>query len=175
MQLRPDIILTSTIKSLSDVVAPAVDPHNKLAQEQIQIAIGLLRMLAQRLPLEFRFDCDELKRLLGFAAGLQRYADDAVTRAPLAELAIAADVGAEILRRAQADPRAVRDAVLRLRASSGAAVDVLYREVSPPAKGEVKSLVLSHAAEQLLRDRAWVSAQGWEPHPAAVPPIEELL
>ncbi|MBI2799322.1 MAG: hypothetical protein HYX63_03385 [Gammaproteobacteria bacterium] len=175
MQLRPDIILTSTIKSLSDVVAPAVDPHNKLAQEQIQIAIGLLRMLARRLPLEFRFDCDELKRLLGFAADLQRHANDAATCAPLADLALAANEGAEILRRAQADPRDVQNAVQRLRASSGTAVDVLYREESPIAKAAVKTLVLAHAAEQLLRDRAWVSAQGWEPHPEAVPPLEDLL
>lgn len=35
--------------------------------------------------------------------------------------------------------------------------------------------VLVMSGEQLLRDRAWVSPQGWEPTPESVPPILHLL
>ena len=39
----------------------------------------------------------------------------------------------------------------------------------------MKKATLAMSREQLLRERAWVITQGWEPDPKAVPPIEELL
>jgi len=172
MQLRPEIQLRASIKSLTDVVLPAVDANNKLAVEQLQLAIGLLSMMEQRLPLEFKFDCDELRRLVGFADELKHYAADSDA---LVELSAAAGAGADVLERAQASPAEVLNAVRRLRASGGTLAATAYRAGSPDNRAAIMKTVLAMSGEQLLRDRAWVSLQGWEPHPEAIPPIAELL
>ncbi len=172
MQLRPDIAIHAIVKSLTDAVLPAVDPNNKLAVEQLQLSIGLLSMIEQRLPLEFRFDCDELRRLLDFADELKKHGAGS---AALAEFSAAAEAGADVLRRAQAGPDQVLAAVRRLRATGAALAAAAYRDGSPGQRTAVMKTVLSMSEEQLLRDRAWVSPQGWEPLPEAVPPIAELL
>jgi len=172
VQLQPEIILVSTIKSLRDVVAPAVDPTNKLAQEQVQVAIGLLSLLAQRLPHQFRFACDELQRLLEFANSLQTLTTDANNATTLSEtIALSADV----MRRAQAEPHELETAIRALREITSTSVDATYRTASSDEKSQVKKLVLDYSAEQLKRDRAWVIAQGWEEHPENLASIETLL
>jgi hypothetical protein len=172
MQLDAEIILSATIKSLRDVVAPAVDTHNKLAQEQIQVAIGLLSLLAQRLPQQFCFACDELQRLLQFSDAL-----DALPRvsSDASDLSSARTYGADVLQRAQADPSELQTAIKTLRAATSTAVDTLYKGANAEIKDRLKTLVLEHSAEQLARDRAWVIAQGWEAHPETLTPIETLL
>ena len=70
MQMRPQIQLQAVIKALGDVVLPAIDPDNRLALEQGKLAIGLLTLLAQQLPVQFAFDCDELTRLIATSGEL---------------------------------------------------------------------------------------------------------
>lgn len=176
MQLRPDIALRSMIKSLTDVVLPAVDPGNRLAVEQLQVAIGLMAMMEQRLPLAFSFDCDELRRLLAFAEALAGDVGEAPAAVrELHALATAAQSGAEVLDRAKADPAEVLAAIRSLREASGTVVTAAYRGGDEACKAALMQRVLAMSKEQLLRDRAWVSSQGWEPHPEEVPPIVELL
>ena len=177
MQLRPDVPLRASIRALTEVVLPAVDPNNQPAIEQLQLTIGLLSMIEQRLPLTFKFDCDELRRLLAFVTDLK-----AITGAGglgesdlLADLSATLDKGNDVLRRAQADPAEVLDAVRELRAIGGAVAADAYRKGSPPSRAEIMKTVLAMSGEQLLRDRAWVSPQRWETDPAAVPPIADLL
>lgn len=172
MQLRPDISIHAMIKSLTDAVLPAVDPNNKLALEQLQLTIGLLSMMEQRMPLEFKFDCDELDRLLGFAAELKRHARGGEA---LADLVASETQGADVRRRAQASPAEVVAANRALRAASGAVAASAYRDGTPEQRAAIMKTVLSMSGQQLLRDRAWVMPQGWEAQPELVPPIADLL
>lgn len=175
MQLRLDIQLRAMIKSLSDVVVPAVDSNNKLALEQIQLTIGLLALMEQRQPLQFRFDCDELARLLRLADELTHHVSNGGASAALDRVALASSVGADVFDRARADPTEVLDAIRELRSACGQAVDSIYRDGDDAARSKLKKVVLSTSEAQLLRDRSWVSPQGWEPHPESIPAIEDLL
>ena len=154
MQIRPDIALQAVLKSLHDVVLPAVDADNKLAQEQAQLVVGLLTLVAQRLPLQFRYDVDELTRLLALARtlGLDSAAQD------------------DVLRRAGAGPDEVVAAVGALRAAIGDHIDTLGQ-----GDAAARAAVLAAAREQHLRERSWLSMQGWEVDPATVPAIETLI
>ena len=67
MELRPAFQIPALIKSLTDVVLPAVDPANKLAQEQGQLIVGMLALIAQRLPLQYRYDRHELDSFIALA------------------------------------------------------------------------------------------------------------
>lgn len=176
MQLRPDIQLQSAIKSMCDTVLPAIDANNQLALEQAQLVVATLQLVRQRLPLGYRFDCDELARLLHVAEELSECArggeatDDA--RDALADTARG---GADVLSRARAEPDELNAAVRSLRSHVGAVVQAVYEEGDLNSGEAVRKLILQSSEEQLLRERTWVLPQGWEPDPEALPPIEELL
>lgn len=175
MQLRPDVILAGTIKSLREVVAPALDPANALAQEQLAVGIGLLELLRARLPLEFHFDLDELARLVAFARTLAAHGGVPGTESCLDALRVAERSGVDVLARAGAAPAEVVGAVIELRARSGAAVTALFERGDAELGRALARETLDYSREQLLRDRAWTAPQGWEARAEPLPAIEALL
>ncbi|MDB5985812.1 MAG: hypothetical protein JWR16_865 [Nevskia sp.] len=176
MQMRPPLQIQSMIKAMVDVVLPALDPHNKLAQEQARLIVGMLGMMAQQMPLQYRFDCDESARLISFARELQQFArggsETGAAVAALAEQTGNAKCGPEVSTSA---PGEIERQVRELRRLTGAVVTAVFHDGEPAARVQVGKSVLDMSKAQLLRDRSWVLAQGWEPDPASVPPIEQLL
>lgn len=176
MQLRPQIQIQTIIKAMMEDVIPALDASNQLAMQSAQLTIGTLTLIAQHLPLEYRYDCDELARLLKTARQLQQQASgDAKTGSALAELDAASRSAADVLDRARAEPAEIVEAVRSLRAATAETVRAVYAEGSEEVQGAVEKTVLAMSKEQLLRDRSWLLMQGWEPNPQLVPAIDTLL
>lgn len=177
MQLRPDITIQSILKAMTDVVLPALDPANPLAQEQARLCMGLLGVMASRLPLQYRYDCDELSRLHALSLQLQKMPE--VAR--LAPQAFGALTKGErqaddVLARARAEPAEVQLAVRALREATGNLVQEAFQNDAQGLKTrELQRAVLDMTQEQLLRERSWLLGQGWEPDPAAIPAIETLI
>lgn len=176
MELRPALALQSVIKAMTDVVLPAVDPHNKLAQEQSRLVIGVLGLLATRLPLLYRYECDELSRFLILADTLHSQAVGIPgTQDALVSLTAVLGAGKDVLDRARAEPAELETANFELREKIGALVSVVYSKASDAQRTTIGATVTAHAKQQLLRERAWHVTQGWESDPAALPAIESLL
>lgn len=176
MQLRPQLQIQSILKSMTDVVLPAVDQNNKLAQEQARLIMGTLGLMARQLSVQFRFDCDELARLVEFSGELQGLAQGGQgTAAARTALATSAEAARAVLDRALAGPDEVEHAVRELRAATGAVVTSVHHDGDAAAQAGVQKAVVDMSKEQLLRDRSLLLTQGWEPDPQAVPSIESLL
>ena len=176
MEVRPPLQIQTIIKAMMEDVIPALEPGNQLAMQSAQLTIGTLHMIAQHLPLQYRYDCDELARLCATAEKLRAAASQGpATEKALAELGEASRVGADVLGRARAEPREILDAVHRLRAATAEIVRAVYAEGSETIQSAVGETVLAMSREQLLRDRSWLLMQGWEPDPKAVPAIDTLL
>ncbi len=173
MRLKPSLQLASVIKSLKDAVLPALDPTNRMALEQLHIALAHLALLQERLPLSYRFECDELRRSKELAETLRDLCDATTHRAHYEALAEIAASAGDILARAGAEPDEIQRANTKLRAANAQAVSAL--SVDPVLAGAARRAVLDSAREQLLRDRAWVLPQGWESQPQSLPRIENLL
>lgn len=176
MQMRPEVQIKSIIKALADVVLPAVDPNNKLAQEQTQLAMGLLTLMSKQLPLQFRFDCDELERLLDLSEKLAAQASGgAKTQAAVDELKSQAQAASAALQAARSGPERIHEMVRALRSATGELVTQTYCDGTPECRMAISRGVLETSKEQLLRDRSWLLMQGWETDPESVPAIEQLL
>lgn len=176
MEIRPAIQIQSMIKAMTDVVLPAVDPEHKMAQEQARLVIGMLNLLAQRLPFQFRYDCDELKRYVTLAGQLQEQVHGAdKTRAATETMNACLSKGAAVLDRARAEPGEVEAAVFDLRAAVSALVQAGAEEGDPSSRAALKQLILGAAKIQLDRERAWLISMGFEADPSVVPPIESLI
>jgi hypothetical protein len=176
MEMRPALQIQTLIKALVEDVLPALDPTNQLAMQSAQLTIGTLHLIAQHLPLEYRYDCDELSRLLATAERLQAQAGAGTrTQAAFAALDQARSIGTDVRARARAEPAELVESVHRLRAATASTVRAVFAEGSEAAQRAVSDLVLTMSKEQLLRDRSWLLMQGWEPDPKAVPAIDTLL
>lgn len=176
MQLRPELRIQSSIDAMTNVVIPAIDPENGLAQEQAQLVVGMLGLLAQWLPLEYRYDRDELARLLRAAdeigGGLR---GGGRTTAAGDQLAAIASEAHDVLRRAGAEPRELQDTVRALRAGLGAVVGAAFEDGEPQSRDAASRAVLEFSGEQILRVRAAYIGQGFEGDAQGLPPLEELL
>ncbi len=177
MQTRPDLQIKSILKAMNDVVLPAVDPNNKLAQEQARLCMGLLGLMARQLPLQFRFDCDELARLAAYSGELQGLVGPGRTQMQesMAALEKTTKKANALLERAKVAPVEIEQAVRSMREATGALISSVFSDGDEGAQDRVQKATLAMSRDQLLRERAWVITQGWEPDPKAVPPIEELL
>lgn len=176
MQMRPEIQIKSVLKAMTDVILPALDPANQLAQEQVRLCMGLLDLLSRQLPLQYRFDCDELTRLRAMGEQLLPLADrQTVDAGTLQALDDAVRTSGDVLARAKADPAEIVESVRTLRAVTGAAVRQACAGGVPSDTRRLERVVLDSSREQLLRDRTWLLPQGWESDPKAFAPIESLL
>ena len=178
MLIRYEIQLQTMIKAMVDTVLPAVDPLNALAQEQSRLVIGTLMLMAEQLPLQFRFDCDELTRMIILADELGAQLEDCtgtVTEALLALTASAA-AGRALLSRPTADPTEIVAVARAIRAASDHLVDVVFTDECARAyRADVLRVVLDQSRGEILRDRVWTSSQGFEPDAEELPTIESLL
>lgn len=174
MDLQPELQLKSALTAMKNVVVPAVDPHNKLAQEQARIIMGMLDMMIQQLPLAYRYEVDQLARsallaekLLEKSASFSGAASD-VLRSDLAH-------AQEIHQLAKVEPNELREANLQLQGSLGWVLSAYDGELDGENFSEISKLVLEYSEQQLLRDRSWLKLQGWEKKPESLPDIHTLL
>lgn len=173
MLLRSDIQMATIVKSLTDIVIPALGLDQKVASEQVAIIVGQLKFIEAHAPLQASFDLDELDRLASLARALATIGEghDPDLAISLRDAALASDA---LKMRGADSPGQVLDAILGLRALCAAAVTVLY-QMDKSTKNDMAKIVMSYSEQQLLRDRAWVVSQGWEAHPENLPKIESLV
>ncbi|MDY0046080.1 MAG: hypothetical protein RBS10_01550 [Thauera propionica] len=176
MQMRPEVQIAAMIKAMSDVIIPALPQANKLAVEQANLVVGMLNLMQAQLPMQFRFDRDELQRLVEVAQQLKAVGtEDRATAAGLEHVAGPCARGTEILERCKAGPDELYAAILAMRAALCALVDTAAASADSAARERIEAILLAMSKEQLLRDRALMKPQRWEPDPAAVPDIETLV
>ena len=166
-----DLQLQAAIKALRDTVAPAVDPANKVAIEQLHLSIATIAMVRDRLPLARRFarrrleDALDLARAVAAAARTDAAIDLAgLDTAVAAGPALLADATAEIEHYEAANA-----------AVTGATLAVINAAQTSAATGTIDVAVLKASAPAFERSRAWFLSAGFEPDPAAIRPLTTLL
>jgi len=176
MQLRSEVQLASMMKAMTDVVIPAIDAKNDLAIQQAHLIVGMLNLMAHQLPMQFRFDRDELQRLVKSAEGLSLLSSkDSAVSAAVEQLAASCDAAVNVLKHCVMDPAELVASVKTMREATSMLMVAASRSDDKAAFAAVEQAVLALSKEQLLRDRSLLLVQGWEPDPSAIPPIEKLL
>ena len=176
MQMRSDSEIIVMIKALEDVIIPALDPANKLAVEQAHLVTMTLKVMQGQLPMQFRFDHDELTRLVGAAAKLKHVcAEDGEAAEALRHMNAAQAEAQSVLERSRVDPARLLVSIRALRSSISALVAVAGCNDASEAFSPAERVVLDISKEQLLRDRSLLILTGNEIDPAAVPAIGDLV
>ena len=161
MDIRPSFQLQTVIKAMTDVIIPAVDPNNKLAQEQAARHCNI------------KFDCPayaaDLSLREGRAGTLPRISrSTSQTRQGLPRHGGGAALRYQtqwmldqmLLHRARADPKELEAANFAVREKIGHLITTVYSQMDPVQLKPINALVLAHAKGQLVQ-RSWLIAQGW--------------
>lgn len=176
MDLRPKLQLQTMIKAMTEVVLPAVGPDNELACEQAQLVLGMLHLLAARLPWQFHYDVDELDRALKLSAAILEHGSGGpVTRSALETLEASAARGRSVLAGAQASPEDLENAILELRQQTADLLTALGTDGERDCRKTLGRAVVDASREQIERERAWFAPQGWDTESDAPAPLETLL
>ena len=157
-------------KALMDVVAPAIDPHNPLARQQLKLVVDWLDFYRSRLPHEQDRERLELEVQLDTARALARVAPPPVTAALHAAIDAAATVRAALGPR----PVEIRAVTARLEDEISA---VVRRSTGfdADARRTIERTVVRDAKHLLDAQRAWFLPQSIEPDPDAIPSLGVAL
>jgi hypothetical protein len=176
MQLRPQIRIQTAIEALTHVVIPAIDPKESRAIEQAKLAVGMLTLVSEWLPYEYRYDCDELAHLAGLANDLTSSTQGGKqTRESASRLAEAAADGADALRRAGAEPAELWESIQLLRIRLGELVTAVFEDGELQSRAAVQEAVLDFSKRQVLHERSAVAGQGFEGTNPALPSLADLF
>ena len=157
-------------QALMDVVAPAIDPQNPLARQQLKLVVDWLDFYRSRLPYNQDRERLELEVQLATARVVAAAAPDAASTALRAAIDGAAIVHARLGPR----PVEVRAVTARLEDEISALVR-LSPAFDEPARRSVERIVVRDTKALLDAQRAWFLPQSIEPDPGAIPPLEVAL
>ena len=164
--------LRGIVKALTDVVAPAVDPTDALAQEQLRLSVDYLNFLRTRLDHLYDRERFELRHNIAMANTIQVALPGGAANGEKLAAALdhanrtysATGLGINVLRAATADlGAAIRDVV---RASAN------YDE---PVRRQLNIAVLDATDDRVRLERAWYLPLGFDPSPAEVSSLEDLF
>ena len=194
--MTPDVgtRLDTIARALTEVIIPALPPHEVLALEQAALCVGHLGLLVEQHRHLADYEAVCLAEMASLTEGLLAAASGgpATTAAAGALRAEADRVGAPLEAgegpsvvpgAAAAGPGGVpgpaASAAHQRRNALAGAVDELIRAAGrdgdPEFRAATRRLVLAHGKRQSDRDRAWFRACGMDPDRASLPGIPEML
>lgn len=165
--------LRAVIKSLTDAVAPAIDPADPLANEQLRLCVDYLEFLQLRLDDlhgRSRFEAEHAVRVAQSLSSTASVVDTGL--AALLTTAVAATqeaLGDPAIRPSQLAGRTEQVlAVVReiVRASAGA---------DPDVRAQIEAAVLAGSEERVDFDRSWYQPYGFDPLPGTIKNLDSLL
>lgn len=183
MDSHADHALRAAVKALAEVVAPAVNPDDALAVDQLRLVISWLQFHDMRRRDEPRLAWATLRQRLALASQVRPVLDGAASSGPAVQgLAAALDRACSAARAVLEVPGeqghdpagAWAQAAEELDALVCAAIEAL--DTGPEAaRLALARVVLDQAGDSLMLQRAWFAPLGFEARPQAVPPLEALL
>jgi hypothetical protein len=163
--------MLAAIRSMREVVMPALDPAHPLAREQAGLVVKYLEFWAARIDHIGDRNRAELTAYASMGRALLASAQD-VSPVLASELGEELDVAQTLLSRSASDVEALRRSVAALTQLVTALVRAA-NAAGHPAGDRVGRIVIEHSADVALLQRAWFGPQGWEdPLP---PDLQQVL
>lgn len=169
---QTDTGLKAVIKALKDVVAPALDPADPLAQEQLRLAIDYIGFVRARIDYLHGRERFDLQHYIGVARAMQA-AGVGGDRAEGAYLAGALAPAEALAGSPSALTHQIRDAAMEL-GHAVAGVIQAAGEYPPAVAAEIRRIVLDATAPKLEYERIWYAPIGFEAEPPSDRTLEDF-
>jgi len=165
--------LRAISKALTDVIAPALDPKDPLANEQLRLVIDYVSFMRQRLDhLGERARFELQQQVLMGSALVDMMGPATAETQKLLETSLSEG------RTALTSPGATAAHMAQAKTALTGAIRRLVREAATftvEAHGPIERCVVEASAAQIMFERAWYLPLGFEPAAGEVPSLAELL
>jgi hypothetical protein len=165
---QPDLQLQVAIRALRDVVAPSIDPSDRLATEQLMLSIATLELVRRRFEVIEPYLRAEIEDALRLGEQLHALADGTEQAAALRGVM-------ERVRTAMGEPgrrrKDLEELLRELHAANCSVVDTCGQG----GQHDVALAVTMAMKAPVDRARAWCLPAGFESDPTAVGELEEHL
>jgi len=174
----PDFALRihAMIRSLRDVVLPALPKNEMLAIDQANILVGYLGIMAEQHDRVFEYLLVELSEYAELLGALVEDAHGAPSIEDAAAKARAAlDMAAPVLQMSIPRQGELSALVRSLKESVDELLQAARLDGTPAYRQASVQRVMLQAERQILRERAWFRASGFELDAGQLPPIDDVL
>lgn len=165
--------LSAMIRSMNEVVLPAVDAEHPLALEQAGLVVQYLEFLSRRLDYlaaKGQFELDHYARL----ADVLLPTAGEVSPPMAAAMSEALRAEREVRRRSAAPPSELHRRAQRLAMLVSALVRTA-EDGPAEARATIARHVLAASEELTMMQRSWFAPQGWEPESSDLRSVEAAL
>ena len=165
--------LRAAIKSLRDTVAPAVDPDDSQAAEQLRLTIDFLEFLRTRIYDVHARHRYELRHQIEVAKALR---SDARLVSAMAATRLEDALLSAVERQSSADAHTIelRSASQELWGSVRGVVRAA-RDAADDVRERISLCVVQGVQPLVEMESAWYLPFGFEPNPTSIPGLDELL
>lgn len=165
--------LRSAVKSLTDIVAPAIDPKDPLANEQLKLVIDYLEFARSRIDYLCFRESFELRDNLKLANALLDVCV-LISNQNMRLFQVVISNAQNVL-----DTRELKGDIIRLASSEVAAVirEIIRKSASfeVSLREKIEHIVLNMSAECIGFERSWYLPLGFDPSPMEVPSLYEFI
>ena len=167
--------LRNLIKSMHEVLLPALDPDHAIAQEQGKLVLGSLHLILSQIDFAHAYEVVEARAMSAHARDLATTLERDPAALNLVHQ-IRRDLQAQLaaienpltpLCELQAENSRLREHLHALITAAQASTDLALRRA-------VERKVLEFGEHQLARERSWVAATNFDP-PGSLPTISAVL
>lgn len=171
---QTDIGLKSVVKALVDTVAPAIDPSDHLAKEQLRLAASYVDFVRQRLHLIHARERYDLRHYVKLANDLLAL-DIPGQSPPIATLRLALSAAVPLVDDPAALTGEIRAAAMDLAHAVAGVVQAVHDDASPERAQLVDRAVLAATGEKLEMELLWYQPIGFDPSPRRDRTVEDFL
>ena len=158
--------LQAMLRSLTEVIIPALDPSQRLAIDQANIVAGNLRILLDQTGRTDEYLRVELHEFRDLGSALLELAPDTPDAYESRSALTEADAVSEW---------ALAEQLLRLKGTVDRLLKMTLASSDPSVAKAASVLVLDQARKQATRERVWFRGAGFELDPTALPPLDAVL
>jgi hypothetical protein len=168
--------LQTMLRSVQEVLIPALDPGSQLARDQAQILVANLRLMADQADRTYEYEMVELREYAALLRGLLTRAEggEATRLQQASSLALLHEIegvaALPIPRHAELSAH-----VRRAKAAADALLAASQVDGGPEFRSHAVDAVLVQAAAQNVRERVWFKSAGLDADPASLPALDEVL
>jgi hypothetical protein len=174
----PDFALRiqSMIRSLREVILPALPNEQMLAIDQANILVGYLRIMAEQHDRVFEYLLVELAEYAELVSALTKNAQgvESIEGAVVAARSTLAKA-APVLRTSIPRQAELAALVKSLKMSVDELQHAVRRNGTAAIRQASTKQVMEHAERQIMRERVWFRASGFELDAGGLPSIDQVL
>ena len=174
----PDFALRiqSMIRSMQEVVIPAIPGSQRLALDQANIIVGNLRIMAEQHDKLYQYELVELREYASLVGKMaEAVVGGAASQAAKDGARLALESAAEVVGQSIPTQTEIAALTRSMKSAADALLRAAYEDGEPGFRAVAGAAVMRQSESQIMRERRWFRMAGFELEPEKLATLEQVL